>query len=61
MRKTTEVDQENFSEHIGLRFKPAAHAALKKWAKVHNLPPAIFVRQLILNKIDELEKAKKVN
>jgi hypothetical protein len=32
------------------------HEALKKWAKLSNLPPSIFVRQIVLDRLDELER-----
>lgn len=52
-------DSETYTEHLGSRLKPSQMVRLKKWAKKHNLSPALFVRQLLLNKLDELELAAK--
>lgn len=47
------------SAHIGVRIKPSAAIRLKNWASHFNMPPAIFVRQLLLNRLDELDAAEK--
>jgi hypothetical protein len=59
MKKTKAMQEEQdaqiYSTHVGLRFKPHMHETLKKWAKLSNLPPSIFVRQIVLDRLDELE------
>lgn len=53
------INEETYTEHLGSRLKPSQMIRLKKWAKKHNLSPALFVRQLLLNKLDELDATEK--
>ncbi len=59
MKKANEVEVEPcteiYSKHIGLRFKISEHKNLQRWAKALNLPPAVFVRQIVLNELDRLD------
>lgn len=59
MKKTTTEYTENYSEHLGSRLTPSQMTRLKKWAKRFNLSPALFLRQLLLNHLDELEASDK--
>lgn len=56
MRKS---EDEIYEKHLGARLKPSQMLRLKKWAKKRNLSPALFVRQLLLNHLDELEAKPK--
>lgn len=52
MKKVKEI----YSEHIGVRLTPTQKLALEKWAADFHLSSAMFVRQVLLNKLDELQK-----
>ena len=56
MVKSTE---ETYTIHLGARLKPSQMLRLKKWSKKFNLSPALFLRQLLLNKLDELDAGAK--
>lgn len=53
------ANDETYSIHLGARLKPSQMARLKKWAKRQNLSPAAFLRQLLLNRLDELDASDK--
>lgn len=52
-------EDETYNQHLGSRLKPSQMIRLKKWAKKFNLSPALFVRQLLLNRLDELDATDK--
>ncbi len=56
---TATADSEVYSVHLGVRMTPADLVRIRKYSKQYNLRPSVFIRQLILNKLDELSKAKK--
>lgn len=51
--------KETYSEHIGVRLTPVQKLLLEKWAATLHLSSAMFVRQMLLNKLDEMEKSVK--
>lgn len=52
-------EKEPYSENIGVRLKLSQKKRLAKWSAHLNLPPAVFIRSLLLNRLDELEKQVK--
>ncbi len=51
-------EDDKLTEHFAFRLTSCESKRLKKWAKHFNLPPSIYVRQMVLNKLTELEAQK---
>lgn len=50
--------KELYSEYLGMRITASMKDRLSRWADTNNLTPAIFTRQLLLGKLDELDGKK---
>lgn len=50
------IIKETYCTHLGVRLTPTMMTRLRKVAELNNMPPAIFVRWVLFNYLDDIEQ-----